>query len=95
VAKTAARIIVSGIVQGVGYRYWTARMAQELGLCGWVRNLYDGRVEIWAEGERPQLDELVRRCERGPRAAEVDAVDREDAEVEGHDSFTTRRDAPG
>ncbi len=74
-APRAASILVSGIVQGVGYRNWTAHTARELGLCGWVRNLHDGRVEIHAEGPPGALEGLEQRCTRGPRHAEVRGVD--------------------
>ncbi len=55
----AAHVLVSGIVQGVGYRWWTRRTAAELGLRGWVRNLYDGRVEIWVEGDPERVRTLI------------------------------------
>ena len=57
--RVAAQLLISGIVQGVGYRYWTTRTAARLGLAGWVRNLYDDRVEIFAEGPAPALEALV------------------------------------
>ena len=87
----AANIQVSGIVQGVGYRYWTSRNAGELGIAGWVRNLDDGRVEIHAEGDVDRIDELVRRCRRGPRSADVTGVVRSDAAPTGAASFEIRR----
>lgn len=74
-AVEAAHILVSGIVQGVGYRAWTERNARDLGLMGWVRNLEDGRVEILVEGEKKLVDELIDRCYDGPRHAEVRGVD--------------------
>jgi acylphosphatase len=86
----AKRIVVSGIVQGVGYRYWTTRQAAQLGIQGWVRNLYDGRVEIHAEGTADALAELVDRCHDGPRFAEVSGVDERDVDPESHTSFDVR-----
>jgi acylphosphatase len=53
-----------GIVQGVGFRYTVYRYATMLGLCGWVRNLPDGRVEMKAEGGRSVLEELIAHLER-------------------------------
>jgi acylphosphatase len=90
---SAVRLLVRGVVQGVGYRYWTERQARELGLRGWVRNLDDGRVEIFAEGEPAALDELERRCHRGPRSASVDQVAREARPVRGLLSFAADEDA--
>jgi acylphosphatase len=70
-----ARILVSGLVQGVGYRFSTVEEAGRLGLAGWVRNLPDGRVEALAEGPRPLVEELVAWCRRGPPAARVTGVE--------------------
>lgn len=67
--------IVRGDVQGVGFRYFVQRRADQLGLRGWVRNNDDGTVEVVAEGQRPQLEELKRALEQGPRMARVDRVD--------------------
>jgi acylphosphatase len=66
---------VYGDVQGVGFRYFAQRKARQLRLQGWVRNNDDGTVELVAEGERPDLDELKRALEEGPRMAHVDRVD--------------------
>ena len=73
VVRLTAR--VHGEVQGVGYRYFARRNALALGLRGYARNLADGTVEVVAEGTRATLDELVRRLERGPSAAEVRQVE--------------------
>lgn len=67
----AVHIIVEGLVQGVGFRWFVARRADSLGLKGWVRNLPDGRVEIHAEGERGLLEELISAVKVGPRSAQV------------------------
>jgi acylphosphatase len=85
------RILVSGKVQGVFYRGWTERQAQALGLSGWVRNLDDGDVEILAIGPDATIDELVRRCWQGPRAAVVSEVRTEPADDEPIESFRQRR----
>ena len=90
--KDAAQLIVSGIVQGVGYRYWTERVARELGVNGWVRNLEDGRVEIFAEGERHAIDSLIERCKVGPRSAQVNNVEARPAKATGASEFTIRPD---
>jgi acylphosphatase len=68
---TRAHIIAVGLVQGVGYRWFAARRARELGLSGFVRNLREGTVEVEAEGERALVEELVNQLRIGPRAARV------------------------
>ncbi len=70
----AAEVVVSGDVQGVGYRAFTQRVAKELGLSGWVRNLYDGRVQVEVEGPRAKVEELLARLRGGPLLAEVTDV---------------------
>jgi len=74
--RPAVRLIVSGRVQGVGYRYWAVGEAGRLGIEGWVRNLTDGTVEIFAAGTAESLDRLAEACRKGPPAARVDAVAR-------------------
>lgn len=69
------RMIVSGKVQGVGYRNWTIWTANALGVTGWVRNVQDGRVEIMASGEDTALNALVEACRQGPQLARVDDVE--------------------
>jgi acylphosphatase len=65
-----------GDVQGVGFRYWTARHARRLGLTGWVRNRPDGRaVEVVAEGRPETLDELERLLRRGPPGSVVERLE--------------------
>jgi acylphosphatase len=59
-------IWISGVVQGVCFRYFTVRQARELGVSGWVRNTPDGRVEIVAEGEEWQLEEFAKSVKMGP-----------------------------
>jgi len=72
--KKRLHIWVSGRVQGVFYRARTVEMASALGLTGWVRNLPDGRVEIVAEGDEPDLQELLEWCRQGPPMARVQEV---------------------
>ena len=59
---------VSGAVQGVGYRYFAMNAAHELGVIGWVRNLYDGTVQVVAEGPRETLEEFLKHLHRGPHS---------------------------
>ncbi|HCA81566.1 MAG TPA: acylphosphatase [Bacteroidetes bacterium] len=69
--QVSAHIVVQGLVQGVGFRYFVFRIAIRLGLGGWVRNLYDGNVEVLAEGERSLVEELIKDLKIGPRSAQV------------------------
>ena len=57
--KIRKHIIFYGRVQGVGFRYYAVQKANQLGLTGWVKNLYDGSVEMEVEGEEPLIDELI------------------------------------
>jgi acylphosphatase len=84
------RITVSGKVQGVFYRGWTEANARQLGITGWVRNRLNGEVEILATGSREAVDELIRRCWHGPRAAAVDGIEVEEAESEEGSGFRKR-----
>ena len=72
---TAVRVIVSGRVQGVWFRAWTADIAGRLGLDGWVRNRRDGSVEAVFSGDAEAVDKMVRACEEGPPMAVVHAVE--------------------
>jgi acylphosphatase len=72
--KAAVKLIVSGRVQGVGFRYYIARIAFELELTGYVRNLFSGEVEIYAEGRKEFLEELVKRAKLGPSHSLVDSA---------------------
>ena len=82
------RYIVRGRVQGVGFRWFVQREAQMLGLAGWVRNNFDGAVEVLAMGSEQQLKALGAKLNAGPRAARVDAVEESTAPaVEGLSSF--------
>lgn len=89
----ARRLLVSGRVQGVGFRAFVAEAAGRLGLAGWVRNLADGRVEVLAEGTPGALDALAAACARGPLLARVDAVAASAAAPEGRHVFRQAADA--
>jgi acylphosphatase len=78
-AQQTRRYLVSGGVQGVGFRYFTQHVAAKLHLSGFVRNLHDGRVEVLASGTSEQLASLRAQLERGPRFASVREVHEEDA----------------
>lgn len=64
--KIRKHIIFYGRVQGVGFRYYAVQKANQLGLTGWVKNLYDGSVEMEVEGEEPLIDQLIIFCKTVP-----------------------------
>ena len=72
---TARRFLVSGRVQGVGFRFFVEDAARCEGLRGWVRNLPDGRVEAFAQGDAESVDRLEQKIRRGPSASRVQQVD--------------------
>lgn len=82
----AKRIVVSGQVQGVGYRHWLVTRAAAAGLAGWVRNRRDGTVEALISGDTDAVEELLRLCRRGPRMAVVTRIT---------EDFADPPDAPG
>lgn len=85
------RFLVSGRVQGVGYRWFARGEATRLGLVGYAANLPDGRVEVMAEGDSPALDALEHSLARGPSAARVTSVLSEPAvATESFTTFSTR-----
>jgi acylphosphatase len=85
--KIARRYFVRGTVQGVGFRYFVVRMADELGVTGWVRNLDDGRVEVYAAGTEAQLHELAGRLWKGPLWSHVRGVEEQEAPLEKRAGF--------
>ncbi len=85
------RYILSGRVQGVGFRYFVRAGALELGILGWVRNLPDGRVEALAQGDEAGLREFAQRLEQGPPLARVDQLREFEAAEADLRSFTIER----
>lgn len=76
------RLIISGRVQGVGFRLFVQREAERLGVMGHAKNLHDGTVEVVAFSEKEVLEELLRHCRQGPRSARVNDVHIEWSEIE-------------
>jgi acylphosphatase len=79
--KIARKFLVRGRVQGVGYRYFAERWASQLGIYGYVKNLWDGNVEVYAIGDAVALEKLKRQLAEGPRSAYVSAIDESVATV--------------
>ena len=80
-AVIAKRFYVSGYVQGVGYRFFAQRAAGKIGVRGFVKNLRDGRVEVYAIGSQQQLRDLRGELQRGPSGGTVDSVAEDEAEL--------------
>jgi acylphosphatase len=78
-----AHIIVDGIVQGVGFRWFVQHLAQRFGLDGTVRNRLRGDVEITVEGEKAVIEDFILELRKGPRYGRVDAVEVEWREFTG------------
>ena len=84
--------VIDGSVQGVGFRMFVLDYASSLRLTGWVRNTYDGRVEVVAEGEMPALESLLEKLRLGPRSAFVTEVEKEWQPATGEfTNFAVRR----
>jgi acylphosphatase len=73
--RVARKFLISGRVQGVGFRWFAQTAAEHEGVHGWVRNLPDGRVEVQAEGDAEAVERFERALRHGPRGARVDEVD--------------------
>jgi acylphosphatase len=89
-AALARRWLISGRVQGVGYRWFAVREAEVLRLRGYAQNLEDGRVEVYAIGDAKTLDEYAARLRLGPRHADVRGVQESEAAVLKYEGFTIR-----
>ena len=89
--KVRAHVLISGTVQGVGYRYYTANQAKQLGVSGWVRNLPDSRVEAVFEGTEKQVEAMISWCYQGSPASVVERVVFEYEQPELIEGFDIRR----
>jgi acylphosphatase len=86
--QQAKRFHLSGTVQGVGFRFFAERVARRLHLTGYVRNLADGSVDVYAVGTAASLSELEEELRQGPRLASVTRVHIEESEVDGRYAST-------
>jgi len=80
--KIARKFVVTGRVQGVGYGFYAERWASQLGICGYVKNLWDGNVEVYAIGTPIAIEEFKRQLVEGPRSAHVTHVTESDEPVD-------------
>lgn len=86
----AARLRITGRVQGVGYRAWAMRQASALGLRGWVRNRRDGSVEALVIGADDAVERMIEACRDGPFGARVADVAAAEADDDGAQGFSAR-----
>jgi acylphosphatase len=82
---------ISGVVQGVGFRFFTRRLANKMGIKGYVRNMPDGTVEIEAEGSDDQIESFLKELYKGPPSSKVSEIDTEELSGRGrYDGFEVR-----
>lgn len=70
-----AHVLVSGFVQGVGFRFFVRDNAVKLGITGWVKNTNDGRVEMVFQADKKAIDQMIEICNKGPMLSEVKEID--------------------
>lgn len=89
--KTCLRVLVSGRVQGVGYRESAREQAIALNIVGWVRNLTDGRVEATIQGIAPAIDSMMKWFYEGPPAAKVTGIETKQQPLQAFETFEIQR----
>ena len=92
-ARVAVHLLITGRVQGVGYRAWMARETRRRDLAGWVRNRQEGGVEAVVIGDAVAVEAMIEACRRGPALARVDQVARDPAMDDGAADFEQRATA--
>ncbi len=85
--EQARRYVVRGRVQGVGFRYFVEDCAQRLGVAGYVKNRFDGSVEVYAIGDSKQLGALKKQLWSGPRFGRVENVEESEAPLQARKAF--------
>ena len=85
--KKAVKVFISGTVQGVFFRTFIKEKADKLNIKGFVRNLEDGRVEIWIEGDSKAVNEMIEICRQGPPHAQIKRLDIIDEKFQDLKSF--------
>ncbi|MDD5012657.1 MAG: acylphosphatase [Candidatus Nanoarchaeia archaeon] len=85
--KKAVRLYVDGTVQGIFFRQFVKDNAERFNIRGFVRNLEDGRVEIFAEGEAENVDRFVESCKKGPKHSQIRNVEVKDEKIQDFKEF--------
>nr|BAL57570.1 acylphosphatase [uncultured Chloroflexota bacterium] len=89
--QVRVRIIIEGWLQGMNFRYQTQQQARKLGLVGFVRTLSDGRIEIEAQGDRKQVEQLLEWCQQEPHSTHIrNILYRFDDPIERYSAFNVR-----
>lgn len=87
--KVRKHIYFSGSVQGVGFRYQASYIARSLGLTGWVKNLYDGRVEMEVQGKEDEIELLISKLQNG-KFISIEDMDMKEIPIESEKGFCIR-----
>jgi len=85
--KKAIRLYLSGVVQGIFYRAFVKENAEKYNVKGFVRNLEDGRIEIFLEGDFEPVDKMVELCKKGPKYSQIKGVEIKEEKVQGFKEF--------
>lgn len=85
--KKAFRIYIRGAVQGLSFRQFVKDNAERLDVKGFVRNLEDGRVEVFAEGDQENVEKIIELCKKGPRHARVDNIEIKEEKIQEFKEF--------
>ena len=85
--KKSIRVYVTGTVQGVTFRNFVKNNADELGLFGFTRNLEDGRVEVFLEGNVEEVNKMVELCKQGPKHSQIRNVEVKEEKFQGFKTF--------
>ncbi len=85
------RIIVSGLVQGIGFRYFVLDNARELGITGWVKNIEDGKVEALLQGRLENIKKLIELCKTGSAMAKVEKIQEFESDEPIYQDFVVRK----
>ncbi len=88
--RTAKKYLISGRVQGVGFRYFAQRAARQLGITGWARNLADGRVEVHAVGPPGEMNGFEALLRRGPSRSDVRGFEVQESSPDSSTEFDIR-----
>ena len=85
--KKSVRLYISGTVQGVFFRMFVKQSAERLNIKGFVRNLEDGRIEVFAEGNIDEIDKLIEICKKGPKHSKIRNVEIKDERFQDFKTF--------
>lgn len=85
--KKSVRLYVSGVVQGVFYRNFVKENAERYNVKGFVRNLEDGRVEVFLEGNPDEVNKMIELCQKGPKYSQIKGTETKEEKFQGFKDF--------